>query len=67
MNLFELERLRREGKCVNLPGGRCALDVALEQEFEQADFNIDLFYIRKRQERDLAIINEESKHQDIKK
>ena len=64
MNLFELQRLRQEGKEVNLPGGRCALDVALEQEFDQADFEIDLFYIRKRQERDLATIkrDEENKH-----
>ena len=41
MNLFELQRLRQEGKEVNLPGGRCALDVALDLEFEASDKRID--------------------------
>ena len=56
MNLFELERLRREGKEVILPGGRCALDVVLGQEFEKADKRLDLW-----------IKNEKSRHKNPKK
>jgi len=47
MNAFELDRLRREGKCVQSLGNRCALDIALEQELDEADKRIDEFYQRK--------------------
>ena len=50
MNLFELERLRREGKDVILSGGRCALDVALGMEFDEADKRLDAYFEARRQE-----------------
>ena len=43
MELFELRRLRQEGKNVCLPGGRCALDQALSMEFEEADKRLELW------------------------
>ena len=48
MGWFELERLKREGKGINLPGNRCALDLALEYEFKKADKRIDVFIERQR-------------------
>jgi len=67
MNAFELERLRREGKNVILPGGRVALVVAEEQAFEIADKNIDAFYARKKrlqmtEEERLDLIDLEDAH-----
>jgi len=47
-SLFELDRLRREGKSIILPGGRCALDVLLDFKFGLADKAIDEFYARRR-------------------
>jgi len=55
MNFFELERLRREGKNVNLSGGRSALDVVTEMEFSEADKRIDRFFTRKAEVKTSAI------------
>ena len=41
MNLFELQRLKQEGKDVILPGGIKARDVSEEKVFENADQRID--------------------------
>ena len=46
MNLFELERLRQEGKDVILPGGRCALDESIRDMFDLTDMRVDEWIAR---------------------
>ena len=48
MNIFELERLKAEGKDVVLSGGRRAIDKEEARLFCEADERIDGFYERKR-------------------
>ena len=46
MSLFELERLRREGKEIILPGGKRAIDVETEKAVKEAEKRIDKHWNR---------------------
>jgi len=47
MGIFELERLRAEGKGVIFPDGSRAIDIEETKLFEEADKRIDEFYKEK--------------------
>ena len=46
MKSFELERLKKEGKDVLLPGGKRAIDMVQARMFEEADERVDSYFGR---------------------
>ena len=49
MSLFELIRLKREGKDVILAGGFSAIEARQAEEFDKANGRIDVHYRKKRE------------------